>query len=774
MLLPVSMFALGALAFHQLAEIPEGLWLPLVVAVAALCWLFLGSRLLPALVAGFCWSHAYALLTIPPAVPGQQPTMRLVVSGQVVSLVDRTDRSSRFIFAAETIEGMGDTLEGDWRFRLNWQDPPDLHPGDAWRLAIRVRAAHGYASPGAWDYEGWLYWQGIRYTGYVSADAPAQPLPPSPCCRLNRWRDAISVAIDQAPVSTFARGVVRAISIGDTSGLDADSRELFRATGTSHLMAISGLHIGLIASLGLVGFAALWRCLPTLCGRVPARVAGAGAGLLVALGYALMAGMGLPTQRALIMLSLLATGLFLRREGNSLNALAVAALAVLFWHPPSIVAAGFWLSFGAVLIILAALRHTTGRPWWLQAIVVQVALGVALLPVLTFFDLPVSVVAPLVNLILVPLFGFVVVPIGLVVALTAGISADAAGWLLGHLAVLLDAVRDMLDWVVAQSWPRLHAPQGSLVTSMTIALAAGLLLAPPGVPLRGIALPLLAVLWLPRQLDTAERDFELHLLDVGQGLSAVILTRHHTLVFDSGPEFNSGFAAARAVVIPFLAAHGRRRVDRLVLSHGDNDHAGGVPQLLSVLGVGRVQSGEPLRVGHGALPCIAGERWQWDGVTFEFLHPESGHGFSGNDASCVLWVGNAGGSVLLTGDIEQRVERQLLDGPHARLRSDIVVAPHHGSRSSSAAPFITATRPLYVLYSAGWANRYGFPSAEVQARWRAAGVRAINTAASGTIRFVISDTGGLSAPELHRDGHRRFWWHDSGSAAAPHAVSSGD
>ena len=774
MLLLASMFALGALAFHQFAEIPEGHWLPLVVAVAALGWFFLRSRLLLALVAGFCWSHAYALLTIPPAVPGQQPTMRLVVSGQVVSLIDRTDRSSRFIFAVGTIDGMGDTLEGNWRFRLSWQDPPDLQPGDAWQLAVRVRAAHGYASPGAWDYEGWLYWQGIRYTGYVSADSSAQPLPPSPCCHLNRWRDAISVAIDEAPVSAFARGVVRAISIGDTSGLDPDARELFRATGTSHLMAISGLHIGLIASLGLVGFAALWRRLPSLCGRVPARVAGAGAGLLVALGYALMAGMGLPTQRALIMLTLLATGLLLRREGSSLNALAVAALAVLFWHPPSIVAAGFWLSFGAVLIILASLRHTTGRPWWVQALVVQLALGVALLPVLTFFDLPVSVVAPLVNLILVPLFGFVVVPIGLVVALVAGISADAAGWMLSYLAALLDAVRDMLDWIVAQPWPRLHAPQGSLVTSMTVALAAGLLLAPPGVPLRGIALPLLAVLWLPRQLDTAERDFELHLLDVGQGLSAVILTRHHALVFDSGPEFSSGFAAAQAVVVPFLSAQGRQRVDRLVLSHGDNDHAGGVPQLLAVLDVGRVQSGEPLRVGHGALPCIAGERWQWDGVTFEFLHPDAGHGFSGNDASCVLRVGNAGGSVLLTGDIEQRVERQLLDRPHARLRSDIVVAPHHGSRSSSAAPFIAATRPLYVLYSAGWANRYGFPAAEVQARWRAAGVRAINTAASGTIRFVISDTGGLSAPELHRHGHRRFWWHDSGSAAAPHAVSSGD
>ncbi|MCB1799452.1 MAG: DNA internalization-related competence protein ComEC/Rec2 [Gammaproteobacteria bacterium] len=772
MLLLAASFALGTLAFHQLAELPQGYWLLPGAAIAALCWFFLRSRILLALVTGFCWSHAYSLLTVPPPVPGQLPTMRMVLSGQVVSLIERKDRSARFVFAANSIESLGETLDGDWRIRLSWQDAPDLHPGDAWRFAVRVRAAHGYASPGAWDYEGWLYWQGIRYAGYVSADGPAQALDRSPCCFLHRWRDAISIVIDQSPVSAFSRGVVRAIGIGDTSGLDGDVRALFRATGTSHLMAISGLHIGLIASLGLVGFSGLWRCLPTLCGRIPARVVGAGAGLVLAFGYALMAGMGLPTQRALIMLSLLALGLLLRREGNSLNALAVAALAVLSWHPPSIIAAGFWLSFGAVLIILAALRHATGRPWWMQALVVQLALGVALLPVLTFFDLPVSLVAPLVNLLLVPLFGFVVVPISLAVALAAGISADTAGWMLHYLAVLLDSVHDTLVWIVAQPWPRLEAPHGSLFPSLTIALAAALLLSPPGVPLRGIAVPLLAVLWLPRQLEVTERDFHLHLLDVGQGLSTVVLTRHHTLIFDSGPEFSSGFSTAQAVVAPFLMTHGRRRVDRLVLSHGDKDHAGGVAQLLSTLDVVRVVSGEPRRVGHGALPCIAGERWQWDGVQFEFLHPNAGHAFSGNDASCVLRISNAAGSVLLTGDIEQRVERQLLG--NRGLHSDIVVAPHHGSRSSSAATFIAATQPRYVLYSAGWANRYGFPATEVQARWFAAGAQAINTATSGTIGFVFSDAEGLSVPRQHRRVHRRFWWHDSGSAEAPLAVSSGD
>ena len=772
MLLLAASFALGTLAFHQLAELPQGYWLLPGAAIAALCWFVLRSRVLLALVAGFCWSHAYALLTVPPPVPGQLPTMRLVLSGQVVSLIERKDRLARFVFAASTIEGLGDTIEGDWRIRLSWQDAPDLHPGDAWRFAVRVRAAHGYASPGAWDYEGWLYWQGIRYSGYVSADGPAQALDRSPCCFLQRWRDAISVVIDRSPVSAFSRGVVRAISIGDTSGLDGDVRTLFRATGTSHLMAISGLHIGLIASLGLVGFSGLWRCLPTLCGRIPARVVGAGAGLLLAFGYALMAGMGLPTQRAVIMLSLLALGLLLRREGNSLNALAVAALAVLCWHPPSIIAAGFWLSFGAVLIILAALRHAASRPWWMQALVVQLALGVALLPILMFFDLPVSVVSPLVNLVLVPLFGFVVVPAGLAIALVAGISADAASWLLAQLAVLLDAIHDVLAWIVAQPMPGLPALQGSLFASLAIALAAVLLLSPPGVPLRGIALPLLAVLWLPRQPDVAEQDFHLYLLDVGQGLSTVILTRHHTLIFDSGPEFSSGFSAAQAVVVPFLMTHGRQRIDRLVLSHGDNDHAGGVAQLLSTLDVVRVVSGEPRRVGHGALSCIAGERWQWDGVHFEFLHPDAEHVFSGNDASCVLRVSNAAGSVLLTGDIEQRVERQLIDNPG--LSSDIVVAPHHGSRSSSAETFVAATQPRYVLYSAGWANRYGFPATEVQARWSAAGAQAISTATSGTISFVFSDRDGLLVPGLHRRVHRRFWWHDSGSAEAPLAVSSGD
>jgi competence protein ComEC len=292
--------------------------------------------------------------------------------------------------------------------------------------------------------------------------------------------------------------------------------------------------------------------------------------------------------------------------------------------------------------------------------------------------------------------------------------------------------------------------------------------------LRWLALPMLGLLWLPRAAHLSPGEFEVHLLDVGQGLGTVVETRRHTLVFDTGPEYPSGFSAAAAVIRPFLASRGRSKIDRLILSHGDKDHAGGVADMLSTLAVQKVQSGEPERVGHAAERCVAGERWRWDGVDFEFLHPLAEAELSGNDASCVLRISNSAGSVLFTGDIGTGVERLLVRRMPEKLESKAVVAPHHGSRSSSSAQFVAATAPVYVLYSTGWANRYRFPAPQVAARWRAAGALALDTAPMGTIGLRFAADGTISGPTAHRLGNKRFWWHDSGLAEPMHAVSSDD
>ena len=262
-------FSLGVLVFHQFSWLPDGRWVLLELVMMLGCALVWRGHPVAALPAGFAWSHIYALLTLPAFLPGGQQVIDVEASGRVVSLVERSDQVTRFLFEADHVDGLEAPLAGRWLLRLSWWEAPQISPGEAWRLPVRLRAAHGHATPGAWDYEGWLFWQGVRYTGYVNAQPTVQRSSGDDCCWLNRLRQGVSNAVDAAPASAFARGVIRAISVGDRSGLTPEARELFRATGTSHLMAISGLHVGLLAALGLGGVTWCWRRIPALCARLP-------------------------------------------------------------------------------------------------------------------------------------------------------------------------------------------------------------------------------------------------------------------------------------------------------------------------------------------------------------------------------------------------------------------------------------------------------------------------------------------------------------------------
>ena len=768
-------FVLGVLAFHQLAWLPGWSWVWVAAGACALLWRLRRLRPVAAILLGFMWSHVYALLTLPAYLPGIGETASdLFVQGRIVSLAQQSNGIARFVFKATSVEDGGQTLNGAWRLRLSWRDPPTIRAGDVWRLPVRLRRVHGYASPGAWDYEGWLYWQGIRYRGYVQYDATPAHIERDVCCSLTRLRGELRSAIESLAVSTFARGVIRAITIGDSSGLSRETKALLRDTGTSHLMAISGLHVGLLAGLGLLAIGGLWSRLPILCRRVPARVAGAVAGLSVAVPYSLLAGMGLPTQRALIMLSVFAGAMCLRRDQRIPNGLSLAAILVLSWHPPSILSAGFWLSFVAVAAILAAIQLGRERPVWFRAVLVQLSISLALWPVLTIFGMPASATAPLFNLLLVPLFGFIVIPVSLLVVLFLPLLPDVAQWLAWPLGALLDGMHQSLVSAVALPMPALGSVMPGIPPLVLLVTAACLLLMPRGVPLRWLAIPVLGIVCLPPAPRLAPGEFELHLLDVGQGLGSIIETRRHMLIFDTGPEYPSGFSTAAAVIHPFLRKRGSRRIDRLILSHGDKDHAGGVEYLRSKLEVVHVQSGEPGRIGTGVTRCVAGERWQWDGVDFEFLHPPAESRLSGNDASCVLRISNTAGSVLFTGDIGRKVEKRLVRDQAAELRSRLVVAAHHGSRSSSDSLFVATSMPDYVLFASGWDNRYSFPAPEVVARWREAGAQVLNTSLTGSISLRFRADGTLSVPDLHRVANKRFWQHGSGLAQPGHAVSSAD
>lgn len=769
------LFGAGVLSFQQLPALPAPGWaLPMALA-SGLLLRWRGSRPTAGLPIGFAWAHLFAVLNPLPAIPAADsgPTAFLA-SGTLESLPEYGKRRTRFVFRVHRLDDGQRSSEGHWRIRVSWQGAPEVKPGQVWQLPLRVRPVHGYASPGAWDYEGHLHRRGIRYGAYVNRrNGPAILLGDSGCCAVDRVRQRLSIWLDGLQASDFARGVLRALVVADRSGLSPEARAQFRETGTSHLMAVSGLHVGLAAGIGFLFVAPLWRRVPRLCGRMPARHAASVFGLGVAFAYSLLAGMQLPTQRALIMLCVYAAAFLSRREADPWHTLAAAWILVLVWHPASIVEVGLWLSFGAVSIITAVLRHYRSRRKWQQAVAVQLAITLGLWPLLSLFGMTVSVLAPIVNLLLVPLFAFLVVPLSLIGSLLAPLSTDVAATVLETLSIGLDMLPVLLRAAGRFGW---SLPGGDANGPMAVllALAAVLWLQPPGLPIRRVAGVLLIGLVLPRVDRVPAGDFRVAVLDVGQGFSAVIETQHHCLVFDTGPEFSSGFSAASAVLLPYLGQRGATAVDRLVVSHGDRDHAGGLRLLTGRVDVVETLSGEPERLSVDAAPCVAGERWRWDGVLFEFLQPPRSAGLRGNNASCVLRVSNQAGSLLLTGDIEQSVEQWLVNRRNGALESRVVVASHHGSRSSSSGHFVEATRPDYVVFAAGWANRYGFPAAEVAARWARAGVHGLDTATAGTIGFHFRRDGGLLGPTLHRVTERRYWHHDGGSVAGQHAVSSTD
>ncbi|HFC54351.1 MAG TPA: DNA internalization-related competence protein ComEC/Rec2, partial [Gammaproteobacteria bacterium] len=596
-------------------------------------------------------------------------------------------------------------------------------------------------------------------TGYVRANSPWQHLESvwysRPVDRLRtRLRRLIAGQIGDHPFS----GLVTALAIGERGSIPNRQWDTLAATGTSHLMAISGLHIGLIAGLAFF----LGRYLWTLCGRaaliVPAPQAAAALALLLAAAYAALAGFSIPTRRALIMVAAVMVALLLRRQVTPARALLLALGGVLLMDPVAVVTAGFWLSFAAVAVILYGLGgRLRGTGGWRQWGRVQWVVALGLLPLLALFFQQVPLLSPLANLLAVPWVSMAVVPLTLLGAACVLLYPPLGGWLLGLAADLLGWLWPILEWLAGLDFSRWQ-PGGEPSSWALAAAAIGILwmLAPRGVPARWVGgvwlLPL--VVAAPQRPAPGEAWFTL--LDVGQGLAAVVQTRNHTLVYDTGPKFSDRFDTGAAVVVPFLRNAGVQTVDVLMVGHGDNDHIGGAASLLRSYDVRRILSTVPERLSEGAEPCRRGESWRWDGVRFTILHPEADGTMAGNDASCVLRVESGGGALLLTGDIERRAERELLAEYPRQLAAAILVAPHHGSKSSSQRRFVAAVDPKYVLFPVGYRNRFHHPHPQVARRYREEGALLLDSASLGAIRFRL-DEKGISAPESYRLSARHYW-----------------
>lgn len=756
-------FLLGIVIFQWQADIPPAPWLILVLPLLLLPWwlprAWQPSVRLAALTAmGFLWAWFHAVLVLGPSLPAALEGEDLVLEGVIATLPEADGRRSRFVFATERLFHRGDALPPPGRVRLAWYQPyPVLEAGQRWRLQVRLKQPHGLANPGTFDYEGWLYQQRIRATGYVrpgnatrllAADSGEFPLQ-----RLRqRLHAQLRAAVGEHPLG----GLVAALALGERQDIGREQWLRLRATGTNHLVAISGLHIGIVAGLALFLVRRLWPWSLYL----PAPKAAALAALVAAALYAALAGFSIPTQRALIMVAVAMLALLGQRALRPARVLAVALLAVLLLDPLAVLSPGFWLSFGAVALILYGMGGRLGSSgWWWRWGRVQALVALGLAPWLAVWFQHVPLIGALANLLAVPWVSLLVVPLVLLGTVLLALWPAAAAALLSLALFGLDVLWWWLEWcgdLLPPRWSVLAAVPWTLLPAL---IGLAWLLAPRGWPARWLGLIWLLPLLLVRPAGPTVGEAVVTVLDVGQGLAVLVRTADHTLLYDTGPAYGPESDAGEMVLLPVLHYFGITRLDALILSHGDGDHAGGAGAVFQGLEVRRFLSG-----AQAALPwrghelCVRGQQWEWDGVRFEILFPApvEGHGGRGNDGSCVLRIATPHGALLLAGDIEAAAEQALLAAVPGQLAADVLVAPHHGSKTSSTAPFVTAVAARHVLFSVGYRNRWGFPHPAVVARYRVTGADLYDTARHGALTVRLGSTG--VQVESWRQRVRRYWF----------------
>lgn len=794
MMIAVIGFALGVCLLQSRASLPE-VWILMSMTLAAAVGFAWGWRqrsawregararvragvlLLCGLALGFGYAAWRAEVRLGDALPEAWQGRDVVVHGVVSGLPQRRDRSLRFelvVSSAHAPEpgaggGPPEAVPVPGRIMLSWYPArgrdaaalPDLGPGERWTLTVRLRRPHGFSNPDGFDYEAWLLERGIRATGYVRPQGVNQRVDDAVhglMNRVHRLREDVRSRFATQLEARDHAGVLIALAVGDQRAIGQAHWQTFRSTGVAHLVSISGLHVSLVAVLAgvLAGWA--WRRSAWLMLRLPARKAAVMAGLVAACAYALMAGLGLPTQRALIMLAVGAGVLLAGRAARPLRALSLALLGVLLVDPWAVLAAGFWLSFGAVAaIIYVAAGRMEAMRGWRGAVRVQIAITLFTVPLLLALFDAFPLVSPLANALAIPLVSFAIAPL----ALLAIIVPWPPLLVLAHAltSVMMHAL-DGLAGLPFALWRQAAPPTGLLAVGC---VGMAWLLMPRGTPARVVGvlalLPLLA--WSPPR--PLPGGFVATVLDVGNGMAVHVQTANRDLIYDTGPPYGPDADAGERVLLPYLGSAGVRRIDRLVLSHDDADHTGGAAALLGGIAVDEIVSGfapeHRLLTASAAVPvsCRAGEVWEWDGVRFELLHPSAHEAAfrKNNDNSCVLRVVAAGGAMLLSGDIEGPAERSLLARSAAQLASEVVLVPHHGSRSSSTPGFVRAVAASHAIHAVGNLNPFGHPHPQVLSRWEQAGARNWRTDRNGAI-IVRVDDGGV-AVTAHRMLKPRYW-----------------
>ncbi len=721
--------------------------------------------------AGFGWAAWRAGERLSDALPLAWEGADIRLVGVVAQMPQPNDRNLRFEFDVERVLTPQAAVPA--RIALSWwgshaQDGnpgsiPQLRPGERWELTVRLRRPHGLHNPNGFDYEAWLLERNIRATGYVRAPAGARRLAAfvwKPQTLIERVREAVRARINEALPGAQYGGVLIALAIGEQRAIPPEQWQVFTRTGVNHLMSISGLHVTMIAGLAFWFVYGLWRLSPRLMLYLPARKAAAIAGLLAACLYAWLASFAVPAQRTVYMLAVVAAALWSGRLTAPGTVLCLALLAVVVLDPWAPISAGFWLSFGAVGVIMFVSAHRIGEPHWLASWArVQWAITLGLAPLLVALFQQLSLISPLANALAIPLISLAVVPLTLLGVIVPG--TILLQWAHGLMA----ACGAVLSWLATHSaavWQQ-HAPPAWAVGAALAGVAWMLL--PRGFPARWIGACAMLPLFLVVPALLPEGALRIAVLDIGQGLAVVVQTRGHSLLYDTGTSYGPQADSGNRVIVPYLRAGGMSALDAMIVSHADKDHAGGVASVMAAVPVRRVlsslETSEVAQAGwQNAERCIAGQRWRWDGVDFEMMHPTPAHytlpNLRRNDRSCVLRVSAGGQSILLTADIEQKSERDLVQRFSGRLASQVLLVPHHGSRTSSSPGFLGQVNPRHVIVSAGYRNRFGHPKEDVLDRYRALGSRIYRTDLDGAL-LVSQAVDGRVDIRRQRALARRYW-----------------
>ena len=764
-------FLVGIVSASFLPEFPSLYWFLLTPVFIFIFFYFPKYKVICSLYFGFFWFVIFSYFILSSSFSPELQGKDLLVTGVVSSLPESGSGRIRFIFDIDSLTSNNKKVENfPKRIRLSWygKKAKQLRAGERWQLLVRLKRPHGLLNPGGFDYEKWLFERNIRATGYVK-NANENIITQASTFSWLTVREKIKNELVLAAGESSYKGIYLALALGDKSEISQYQWDVFYKTGTSHLMAISGLHIGLIAGLFYWITLVTAKRVSLLSVYLPAYKLAAIVAILAAFFYAMLAGFAIPTQRALIMISIAMLLLLFNRRMHATIVLKYALLFVLLIDPLSVLSVGFWLSFLAVAAILYGMqgRLFNNSLWWkFGRVQWVVSLGLIVPLVLFFYSF--SVVSPVVNIVAVPWVSLLVVPLVLIGTFFLPFPIVAEK-LFELVDVFFSILWRFMDYFSSHSFALFDTAPIPVWGLICAAIGSVLILSPKRFPAKWLGGVLILPVFFVSGPQVADAEFKFSLLDVGQGLSAVVQTKHHSLVYDTGDAYRSGFNMGDAVILPFLKHENIRTVDSLILSHGDKDHVGGFEALNKQIKINTVLTSvyqeNPARK---TRRCQTGQKWEWDGVSFEILNPNDNYRQSlsnvsyreklstENNMSCVLKVSTGKHSILLTGDIEKEAENYLVEKHDIQLKSNLLVAPHHGSKTSSTAMFIEKVDPDIVLFPQGYRNRFNHPSSKIVNRYKEKNIATYRTSNMGGMSFHITAKK-ISPVVSHRKSSASLW-----------------